>query len=65
VLTRLQVSLSGLIKSLEDATVRQREEMEDQLRTREREMSELKDAYREKLRTCQAWKKVSGLLYYQ
>ena len=37
-------------------------DVENIVKSRDKEMSELKDAYKEKLRKCQAWEKVINCL---
>jgi hypothetical protein len=54
----MKASLSDLMRLREEEAVQRSSELEHQLRDREREMSELKEAYKEKLRKCQAWEKV-------
>lgn len=42
----------------EESNARNQADLDNLLRCREKEMSELKDAYKEKMRKCQAWEKV-------
>jgi hypothetical protein len=53
--------MGQVIREMQDDQTSKLTEVEQTLRTRERELSELKDAYKEKHRKCSAWEKVSVL----
>jgi hypothetical protein len=46
------------MKETEEFRARNQEDLDNLLRCREKEISEMKDAYKEKHRKCQAWEKV-------
>jgi hypothetical protein len=47
-----------MIRDNEESSGRKQSNLENLLKSREKEMSELKDGYLEKHRKCQAWEKV-------
>jgi hypothetical protein len=54
-----------MIRENEECRARDQADLDNLLRCREKEMSELKDAYKEKHRKCQAWEKVLLNLCYK
>jgi hypothetical protein len=46
------------MRETEEFRARNQEDLDNLLRCREKEISEMKDAYKEKHRKCQAWEKV-------
>ena len=47
------------IQGIQDESTNKLADVEQVLKMREKELSELKDAYKEKYRKCSAWEKVS------
>lgn len=50
-----------MFRENEESLTRYQHEAEIALKSRDKEMSELKDAYKEKYRKCQAWEKVPNI----
>ena len=57
--------MDSLMRENEDSYKRFRLEVESIAKSKEKEMAELKDAYKEKHRKCQAWEKVTKCLNRQ
>lgn len=55
-----QGAASAVIQANEESTMQNQSETENLIKSRELELSELKEAYKEKHRKCQAWEKVQS-----